>query len=74
MSPSKTCGLRLVSRDSRLTIGDTRLMTHLIDRIGAVVVSRGPRHLRFFADGWGNSEHLTDLSLPTDPPQPVAIE
>ncbi len=49
-------------------------MTHLIDRIGAVVVSRGPRRLRFFADGWGNSEHLTDLSLPTDPPQPVEIE
>ena len=49
-------------------------MTHFIDRMGAVVVSKGPRRLRFFADGWGNSEHVTDLSLPTESPQPVAIE
>ncbi|GMQ85209.1 MAG: hypothetical protein BMS9Abin07_0774 [Acidimicrobiia bacterium] len=49
-------------------------MTHFIDRIGAAVVSRGPRRLRFFTDGWGGSEHLTDLSLPSDPPHPVSIE
>lgn len=48
--------------------------THLIDHLGGFIVTYGPRRLRFFADGWGDPEHLGDISLEISEPQPVAID
>lgn len=49
-------------------------MTHPIDRIGALIVSRGPDSLRFFSEGWGPPEHLGDLALRISAAQPVDID
>ena len=48
-------------------------MGHPIDRLGGVVVSRGPQRLRFFSDGWGDAAILESLELPTTGPEPVDI-
>jgi len=49
-------------------------MTHLIDHLGSVIISRGPKSLRFFADGWGEPGYLGDLSLRIEPAQPAIID
>ena len=49
-------------------------MIHSIDHVGGLIVSQGPRHLRFFADGWGDPEYLDDLSLVVSQPLPVDID
>jgi hypothetical protein len=49
-------------------------MTHFIDHLGALIVSRGPGHLRFFSEGWGDPEHLGDLALRISSPPAVAID
>ena len=48
-------------------------MGHPIDRLGGVVVARGPQRLRFFSDGWGDAAILESLELPTTGPEPVDI-
>lgn len=49
-------------------------MIHPIDRLGALVLERGPDRLRFFQDGWGESPGLLDgVALPLDEPQPADI-
>ena len=49
-------------------------MTHPIDHLGGLIVSKGPRRLRFFADGWGDPDHLGDLGLSVTRPDPVHID
>lgn len=45
---------------------------HPIDRLGAVLIKRGPRRLRIFPDGWGDKHYVAQLadtsSLATPPP------
>jgi hypothetical protein len=48
-------------------------MGHPIDRLGGVVVARGPQRLRFFSDGWGDEAILDSLELPVAGPEPVDI-
>ena len=49
-------------------------MNHPIDLVGAAIVSRGPDRLRFFTDGWGDISIINNVTLPTDQPEPIAIE
>ena len=47
---------------------------HPIDRLGGVIVSRGPDRLRFFTDGWGDSSDIAAAAMPSDDPRPIEIE
>jgi len=49
-------------------------MKHPIDRVGGVMVARGPRRLRFFTEGWGDEAVLDRLTLPSGDPDPIDVE
>ena len=49
-------------------------MNHPIDLLGGAIVSHGPDRLRFFTDGWGDLSGIDGVALPTDQPEPIAIE
>lgn len=49
-------------------------MIHPIDRLGGTIVSRGPRRLRFFTDGWGDSSAIDAVGMPSGDPVPITIE
>lgn len=49
-------------------------MMHPIDRLGGMIVSRGPHRLRFFSDGWGDPSAIDTIDIPSGDPLPIAIE
>jgi len=49
-------------------------MTHPVDRMGAVIVARGPDRLRFFSDGWGDTAVSAGVTVPTGPPEPIEVK
>jgi dienelactone hydrolase len=49
-------------------------MKHPIDLLGGLIVSRGPKRLRFFSEGWGDEDLLAGFELPSGDPEPVAID
>lgn len=48
-------------------------MRHPVDRLGGLIVSRGPQRLRFFSEGWGDEAVLEAMDLPGAAPRPVDI-
>jgi dienelactone hydrolase len=48
-------------------------MRHPIDRLGGLIVARGPQRLRFFSDGWGDEAVLESMELPDSDPEPVDV-
>ncbi len=49
-------------------------MIHPLDRLGGIVVSRGPDRLRFFTDGWGDPAAIEAAAIPSGDPRPIEIE
>jgi dienelactone hydrolase len=49
-------------------------MKHPIDLLGGLIVSRGPKRLRFFSEGWGDEDLLASFELPAGDPDPVAVD
>ena len=49
-------------------------MKHPIDLLGGLIVSRGPKRLRFFSEGWGDEDLLAGFELPGGDPEPVSID
>jgi len=47
---------------------------HPVDRLGGIIVSRGPDRLRFFTDGWGDPAAIAAAAMPAGDPRPIEIE
>lgn len=48
-------------------------MIHPLDRASGAVLARGPRRMRFFADGWGDQSLLHPDVISVSPPNALAI-
>ncbi len=47
-------------------------MIHPIDRVGGLVVAKGPRRLKFFSEGWGDPSALEPPDLTVSAVEPIA--
>jgi hypothetical protein len=49
-------------------------MIHPVDRLAGLVLSKGPSHLKFFSQGWGEVSHVDPSETFVNEPIPITIE
>jgi hypothetical protein len=49
-------------------------MIHPVDRLAGLALSRGPSHMKFFTQGWGDISFMNPSEFLAAPPVPITIE
>ena len=49
-------------------------MIHPVDRLAGLALSRGPSHMKFFTQGWGDASPLDPSEFLAAPPVPITVE
>lgn len=49
-------------------------MIHPVDRLAGIALARGPSHLKFFSNGWGDISSLDPSDTLSAPPDPITIQ